>query len=41
MMVEKIKKFLKGAFDYEQPSAGCGSSGIEAHPGMKKKYKSS
>ncbi|MFW6041117.1 MAG: hypothetical protein ACOC85_04705 [Thermoplasmatota archaeon] len=33
-----FKKFFKGAFDYENPSAGCGCCGIEADPGIKKVY---
>ena len=39
IMLEKVRKFYKGAFDYDSPSAGCGCCGIEADPHMAKKYK--
>lgn len=35
-----VKDFLKGAFDYDNPSAGDGTSGaISALPGSIKEYK--
>lgn len=35
----KIRKFYKGTFDYDSPSAGSGCSSIGAEPHIAKEYK--
>ena len=37
-LIKRIKSFFNGAFDYDNPSAGCGCCGIEADPEIKKAY---
>lgn len=37
-LIGKLKSFLDGCFDFENPSAGCCKS-ISAIPGIQKEYK--
>lgn len=37
-IIEKLRKFFEGTFDYENPSAGCCKS-ASAIPEMQKEYK--
>ena len=37
-LLKKMKGFMDGCFDYENPSAGC-CKGIGAIPGIQKEYR--